>query len=119
MAERFLTSVQASQLLGVNPGTMRRYLREGKIRALRLGKDWKVPESALTDLARGGRLAKGGKPTVSTPDQSGGGNPLAAALALSNKLTPEIAAGASGGTFSAADELDAMREERDRDLSDG
>jgi excisionase family DNA binding protein len=116
MAERFLNSVQASQLLGVNPDTMRRYAREGKIRALRLGKDWKIPESALSDLAKGGVLAKGGKPIASTPAKAGG-NPLAAALALSDKLTPEITAGASGGTFNAADELNTIREERDRDLS--
>ena len=72
MAEKFLTSVQASQLLGINPDTMRRYLREGKVRALRLGRDWKIPESSLSDLARGGRLAKGGKPTLpaATPAQS-------------------------------------------------
>jgi excisionase family DNA binding protein len=79
MSEKFLTSVQASQLLGVNPDTMRRYLREGKVRALRLGRDWKIPESSLRDLARGGRLAKGGKPIANIPTPKIKRNPLATA----------------------------------------
>jgi len=51
MQEHFLSAQQASQVLGVNIDTMRRYLRQGKVRALRLGKDWKIPESALSELS--------------------------------------------------------------------
>jgi excisionase family DNA binding protein len=113
MAERFLSSVQASQLLGINPDTMRRYLREGKVRALRLGKDWKIPESALSDLAKGGRLAKGGKPIASTPAPAKG-NPLAQALAkvqARDKATPAPKL-RTAGMSDAASELRQMREEQ-------
>ncbi len=122
MAERFLTSVQASQLLGINPDTMRRYLREGKVRALRLGKDWKIPESSLSDLARGGRLAKGGKPiapeSASTPMPRDQAAKLQAFLKLANDLRPVIEAGTrSGATFDAAEMIRQSREERDAAIS--
>lgn len=110
MAERFLTSVQASQLLGINPDTMRRYLREGKVRALRLGRDWKIPESALSDLARGGRLAKGGKPIASTHTPKTApsfDNFFAKAEALQERLRASGYTGANG-----AEMVNAAREER-------
>ncbi len=113
MAERFLSSRQASQLLGVNADTMRRYLREGKVRALRLGKDWKIPESSLSDLARGGRLAKGGKPIASTPapDAQDQAAKVEAFLKLADELRPVIeAAGVSG--FDGAELIRESREER-------
>jgi hypothetical protein len=69
---------------------MRRYLREGKIRALRLGKDWKIPESALSDLARGGRLAKGGKPIA---PESALDNTPGDFMAMLEESAPRIAAG--------------------------
>jgi excisionase family DNA binding protein len=125
MAERFLSSQQASQLLGVNADTMRRYLREGKVRALRLGKDWKIPESALSDLARGGRLAKGGKPIASAPastpaapnaqDQAA---KMQAFLKLADELRPVIEAGTRDvQNFSGADLIRQSHEERDHDIS--
>lgn len=122
MAERFLTSVQASQVLGVNPDTMRRYLREGKVRALRLGKDWKVPESALSDLARGGRLAKGGKPiapeSTSAPTQSGQAEKMRAFLKLADELRPMIESGTSHiENFDAAEMIRDSHDERDRTIA--
>lgn len=57
MTEKFLSTSQASQILGVNNDTMRRYLRKGKIRGLRLGKDWKIPEKALNELANSPSVA--------------------------------------------------------------
>jgi len=114
MAERFLNSVEASQLLGVNPDTLRRYAREGKIRALRLGRDWKIPESALSDLARGGRLARGGKPIANTYMSKAKGNPLANALAMveardASNPAPKLR---TAGVSDAASEIREMREEQ-------
>lgn len=122
MAEKFLTSVQASQILGVNPDTMRRYLREGKVRALRLGKDWKIPESALSDLARGGRLAKGGKPTApeSTikPTPSEQSEKMRAFLKLADELRPMIESGTSHiENFNAAEMIQDSHEERDHAIA--
>lgn len=122
MAERFLTSVQASQVLGVNPDTMRRYLREGKVRALRLGKDWKIPESALSDLARGGRLAKGGKPiapeSASAPTQNEQAEKMRAFLKLADELRPMIESGTRHiEKFDAAEMIRESHEERDRAIA--
>jgi len=122
MAERFLTSVQASQLLGINPDTMRRYLREGKVRALRLGRDWKIPESSLSDLAKGGRLAKGGKPiapaSASAPTQSEQAGKMHAFLQLADELRPMIESGTRHSVnFDAAEMIRDSHEERDRELS--
>ncbi len=120
MAERFLTSVQASQLLGINPDTMRRYLREGKVRALRLGRDWKIPESSLSDLARGGRLAKGGKPIADTsaPTASDQAAKMRAFLQLADELRPMIESGTRHvENFDAAAMIRDSHEERDRELS--
>jgi excisionase family DNA binding protein len=47
MAEALLTTQQAAQRLDVKVDTVQRYLRQGKIRAVRLGKFWRIPESAL------------------------------------------------------------------------
>jgi excisionase family DNA binding protein len=122
MAERFLSSVQASQLLGINPDTMRRYLREGKVRALRLGKDWKIPESSLSDLAKGGRLAKGGKPiapaSASTPAPGDKAAKMRAFLKLADELRPMIESGTRHvESFDAAEMIRDSHDERDRELS--
>jgi excisionase family DNA binding protein len=114
MAEKFYDVPGAAQVLGLKHETMRRWLRTGKVRAVRLGRDWRISERAIDELAH-----KATNQSKASTPANGGGNPLAAALALSDKLTPEIAAGASGGTFNAADELNTMRKERDRDLSGG
>jgi excisionase family DNA binding protein len=111
---QFFNSEEAAQVLGVNVQTMRKYLRSGKVRGLRLGRDWRISGRALDELAH--KADNQPKAPASTPDQNGG-NPLASASALADELAPAIAAGASGGTFNAADELNAMRQERDRDLS--
>ena len=49
MAEEFLTVEQAAARLHVHPITIRRHLRSGTLRGSKLGKLWRVPESALLE----------------------------------------------------------------------
>jgi excisionase family DNA binding protein len=49
---QFFNSEEAAQVLGVNVQTMRKYLRNGKVRGLRLGRDWRISGRALDELAR-------------------------------------------------------------------
>jgi excisionase family DNA binding protein len=48
---KFYNTEEAARLLGVNVQTMRRYLREGKIRSIRLGRDWRISQAAFEELA--------------------------------------------------------------------
>lgn len=103
MAETFLTVEQAAGRLLVNHNTLRGWIKCGKVRAIRPGREYRIPERALEELADNAIPAND--------------NPLAGALALADKLAPKIAAGSRGGKFSAADELNAIREERDKELT--
>ena len=51
MAEKFYDVPTASQVLGLKPDTMRRWLRAGRIRGVRLGRDWRISERAINELA--------------------------------------------------------------------
>lgn len=47
MPETLLTVDEAAARLRMNPDTLRRQLRQGRIRSVRTGKLWRIPESAL------------------------------------------------------------------------
>ena len=47
MPETLLTVDEAATRLRMNPDTLRRQLRQGRIRSVRTGKLWRIPESAL------------------------------------------------------------------------
>jgi excisionase family DNA binding protein len=51
MAEKFYDVPTAAQVLGLKHETMRRWLRSGKVRAVRLGRDWRISERAIDELA--------------------------------------------------------------------
>jgi excisionase family DNA binding protein len=42
MAE-FMTTAEAAKRLGVTRQTMGAYLRSGRVRGIKLGKDWRIP----------------------------------------------------------------------------
>lgn len=44
----FLTVEEAAARLRVAPFTMRKYLREGRVRGVRIGRAWRIPEDALS-----------------------------------------------------------------------
>ena len=45
--DKLLTPDEVAQRLGITPNTVRIYLREGRIKALKVGKLWRVRESDL------------------------------------------------------------------------
>ena len=49
--EELLTVEEAAARLKVDVETVRRWLRSGQLRGLKLGRMWRIPESALTALA--------------------------------------------------------------------
>jgi hypothetical protein len=79
------------------------------VRAVRLGRDWRISERAIDELAH----TATNQPRAPRRQR----NPLAAALALADELRPVIENGTHAETFHAADEINAMREERDKELA--
>ena len=51
MAE-FITAADAAERLGVTVQTIGRYLRSGRIRGIKLGKDWRIPIQEFARLAQ-------------------------------------------------------------------
>lgn len=52
-AERVLRVHEVADHLGVTPDTIYALIREGRIRAIRLGRVLRVPQSALADFISG------------------------------------------------------------------
>lgn len=52
MTEALLTTKQVADRLGVDTKTVLRYLRAGKLKGARIGRDYRIPESALDGLLR-------------------------------------------------------------------
>ena len=42
MTEKYYTVEQISKMLGIHPKTVQRYIREGRLRAAKIGKSWRV-----------------------------------------------------------------------------
>lgn len=53
-AERLYTVEEAAEHLCVSKVTLSRWLRSGKIRGVKIGRAWRIPESALDEVARQG-----------------------------------------------------------------
>ncbi len=52
-AERVLRVAEVADHLGVTPDTVYYLIRDGKMRAIRLGRVLRVPQSALSDFISG------------------------------------------------------------------
>lgn len=48
--EKIYTPEQIAEILQLDIKTIQKWLREGKIRAKKLGREWRVPDSALHDF---------------------------------------------------------------------
>lgn len=48
-----VTTAQAAQYLKCNPKTVRKLCRQGDIRAVKLGADWRIPTEALDEFVSG------------------------------------------------------------------
>jgi excisionase family DNA binding protein len=50
MEEKYFTVEQISEMLKMHPKTIQRYIREGKLRATKLGKSWRVSGHDLSQF---------------------------------------------------------------------
>ncbi len=51
MQEKYYTVEQISELLDIHPKTIQRYIREGKLRANKIGKSWRITGHDLSIFA--------------------------------------------------------------------
>lgn len=50
-AQKLLTLAQAAKVMGTSPWTVRRLAIAGKLRATRVGVQWRIPAAAIEELA--------------------------------------------------------------------
>lgn len=53
MSEKYYTVDEISELLKIHPKTVQRYIREGKLKAAKVGKSWRVSGHDLSTFAEG------------------------------------------------------------------
>lgn len=58
MSSPFLTAEEAAKLLGLHPKTVRRMIREGRLRATRIGKSYRILESDLAQFTGAARESR-------------------------------------------------------------
>ncbi len=58
MNEKYYTVDQISNMLNLHPKTIRRYIREGKLRANKVGKSWLVTGHDLSIFTEGSNVSK-------------------------------------------------------------
>jgi excisionase family DNA binding protein len=54
--EQLLSPEDVAERLAISPKTVRAYLREGRIKAMKVGKLWRVRESDLQQYLKGDRI---------------------------------------------------------------
>jgi len=55
---RLLKPEEAAEILGVNPGTVRRWLREGKLKGVKVGRLWRITEEDLKAFIEAGACVR-------------------------------------------------------------
>ena len=70
MSEKFYTVDEIADLIKIHPKTVQRYIREGKLRANKVGKSWRVSGHDLSTFTEGSNGSAGGAPLV--PGESTG-----------------------------------------------
>lgn len=70
MTETLYTVEEAAQRLKMHPDTLRRQLRQGRIKSVRTGKLWRIPESAFSASKEPSKLENLESPKPASP---GGG----------------------------------------------
>lgn len=53
-AEKIYSVEQAAEMLDISPLTLAKWLRAGKIRGVKIGRLWRIPDSALDEIAQSG-----------------------------------------------------------------
>ena len=59
MKEKYYTVEQISEMLNIHPKTIQRYIREGKLRAGKIGKSWRVTGHDLSVFMESTKLPSG------------------------------------------------------------
>ena len=54
--ERLMTPEEVAERLAITPKTVRRFLREGRLKAMKVGRLWRVRESDLLAYMKGERI---------------------------------------------------------------
>jgi len=67
MKETFYTVEQISQMLTIHPKTIQRYIREGRIRAVKIGKSWRISGHDLSRFTEGTEQEGTKSPSRSAP----------------------------------------------------
>jgi excisionase family DNA binding protein len=75
MSEKYYTVEQISELLGMHPKTVQRYIREGRLRAVKIGKGWRVTGHDLSTFTESAGVKSG----TTEEGCAGGGEHAAAA----------------------------------------
>ena len=53
MIEKYYTVEQIAEMIGMHPKTIQRYIREGRLRAQKIGKAWRVTGHDLSTFIEG------------------------------------------------------------------
>ena len=67
MEQKYYTPDEIAELLQMHPKTIRRYIREGKLKATKIGKGWRVSGHDLTVFAEGMPLTTEAKDANESP----------------------------------------------------
>lgn len=51
--QELLTVLEAAALARVHPGTIRRWLQEGRLKAIKIGRQWRIEPAALLQVKEG------------------------------------------------------------------
>ncbi len=57
--DEFLTVDEAAKRLKVTPWTLREWLKAGKVRGVKISRQWRISERTLTELATGEPVKEG------------------------------------------------------------
>lgn len=73
MEEKFFTTEQVANILQVHPFTILKFIKQGKLKGIKLGRMYRIQESAinqfLADRITGGDKASDSEPSPKTPKQ--------------------------------------------------
>jgi excisionase family DNA binding protein len=59
----FITTIEASERLGITRQTLGLYLRTGRLRGIKLGKEWRIPRDEFDRLLQARPTPDGQEPT--------------------------------------------------------
>ncbi len=89
-----LNTSQAAEILRVTPIRVRQMIREGKIQAKQIGRDYVIEESSLASVKTYG---KAGRPAKETNDKNGNEKPFKTIFDIEAKLAVSLAGSLDSG----------------------